>query len=102
MSPDSGRNRRYAIKPSNRYARDVRRLAKAGYDLDRLEETVEILASGERLPDRFNDHEMKGDLKGIRECHIGPDWLLMYVKDREDLVLLLLRTGTHRAVLGRE
>ena len=61
-----------------------------------------MLASDKKLPDTYKDHELRGNFAGKRECHIGPDWLLMYEKDEGRLILLLIRTGRHRQVLGIE
>ncbi|PIQ76556.1 type II toxin-antitoxin system mRNA interferase toxin, RelE/StbE family [Candidatus Peregrinibacteria bacterium CG10_big_fil_rev_8_21_14_0_10_49_24] len=93
---------RYGIKLGNRYKKDLKRLVKSGYNISKLEEIIDLLAQEKELPRRCKDHELKGELKGIRECHIAPDWLLMYQKDTENIVLILIRTGTHRDVLGIE
>lgn len=71
-------------------------------DFSRLEEAVDLLLAGQNLPERYKDHELRGKFAGIRECHVAPDWLLLYEKDNDRLLLLLLRTGTHRDVLGIE
>jgi mRNA interferase YafQ len=94
--------KRYLLKPSNQYERDIRRLVKAGADLTKLDEVIDLLVDGEKLPERCRDHSLKGRLAGIRECHVAPDWLLLYAKDDMQLVLLLVRTGTHRDALGVE
>ncbi len=87
---------------SNRFRKDLRRLEKSGYQLSKLETVIDLLDTNKPLPAQYWDHELKGQLKGTRECHIAPDWLLMYRKDNDRLLLLLLRTGTHRDVLGIE
>ena len=87
---------------TKQFRKDLRRLEKSGIDLKRLGDVIDRLVSGETLEHRYHDHPLRGIFSGARECHIGPDWLLMYVKDEGALVLLLLRTGTHRDVLGRE
>jgi len=93
---------KYRIKLGNRYKKDLKHLVKSGYKIAKLEKIIDLLALGKILPARCNDHELKGKLKGIRECHIGPDWLLLYQKDKNEIILLLIRTGTHREVLGIE
>ena len=93
---------RYRIKLSNRYKRDYRKLQKSHADFSRLEEVIDLLLCDQHLPERYQDHELRGKFAGARECHISPDWLLMYSRDEKNLVLLLLRTGTHRDVLGIE
>ncbi len=92
----------YQIKLSKRYKKDIKRLSKSHYNMTRLEDVVDQLLCGMRLSDEYGDHELHGKLKGTRECHIGPDWLLRYTKDGDHLLLLLISTGTHRHVLGIE
>ncbi|SKA03631.1 mRNA interferase YafQ [Treponema berlinense] len=64
-------------------------------DSEKLKNTIELLAKGEKLPERFRDHELTGNLKGNRECHILPDLLLIYRIFNDILILELLDTGTH-------
>lgn len=60
-----------------------------------LTDTIKMLAAGETLPKRYKDHPLKGDYIGCRECHITPDWLLIYEISQGELILYLTRTGTH-------
>lgn len=83
------------IKYQTAFKRDYRRIKKRGYDTRLLEKVVEILAEGESLPDEYRDHALSGDYKGCRECHISPDWLLVYEIIEKELILYLTRTGTH-------
>lgn len=92
----------YRIKLSKRYKKDIKRLEKSRVDLSPLERIVDQLARSEKLSSKRRDHELQGRLKGTRECHIGPDWLLRYAKDESCLMLLLISTGDHRRVLGVE
>lgn len=85
----------YRIKLSKQYRRDVRRLTHAGYDIRKLTVVVDRLAAGEPLDVRCRDHELNGPFAGVRECHIEPDWLLLYQHDHRHLLLLLIRTGSH-------
>ncbi|MBI1934135.1 type II toxin-antitoxin system YafQ family toxin, partial [Candidatus Peregrinibacteria bacterium] len=71
------------------------RLRKAGFDMGKLEQVIDMLAIGKRPEPKYHDHELQGKLAGIRECHIEPDWLLLYHRDHQQLVLVLIRTGTH-------
>lgn len=70
-------------------------LPNAALDLDALNAIVDQLAAGQPLPDKNRDHALTGDYIGFRECHIRPDWLLVYRVDGEDLILFLFRTGSH-------
>lgn len=83
------------IVSSNRFKRDLKLAIKRGYNIDLLEDVVNKLASGETLEQKYRDHELSGDFKGLRECHITPDWLLVYQIIDSELVLYLSRTGTH-------
>ncbi|OGJ63896.1 hypothetical protein A3C37_03170 [Candidatus Peribacteria bacterium RIFCSPHIGHO2_02_FULL_53_20] len=94
--------KRYNIRATKRYKKDFKLLQKAGFDADKLEYAIDLLAIGARLPYKYRDHELKGRLKNTRECHIAPDWLLRYAKDEDCLLLMLLGTGDHRRVLGME
>jgi len=80
---------------SNRFKKDLKIIKKRGYDLDLLDAIVNQLAAEEPLADKHHDHSLVGDYAGFRECHILPDWLLVYRIDAEAIFLLLSRTGTH-------
>lgn len=86
---------KYTVKPSNRFQKDLKIAKKRGYNIDILTEIIKKLANGEELPAKNKDHQLSDKLSNYRECHITPDWLLMYEKDDETLYLYLLRTGTH-------
>ena len=70
-------------------------MVKRGANPSLLEEVVTILANEQPLPDRYRDHSLSGNYSGYRECHILPDWLLIYKVFQDRLVLVLTRTGTH-------
>lgn len=80
---------------SNRFKRDLRLAQKRGYDLALLENVVDTLSRQENLPERNRDHALTGDYIGFRECHILPDWLLIYRIEEHELILFLSRTGSH-------
>ena len=73
---------------------------KRGLRISLLEDIVSLLALGEPLPDKNKDHALSGDWVGHRECHIQPDWLLVYRVEENVLVLTLVRTGTHADLFG--
>lgn len=85
----------YRIRPSIKFQKDLKRVQKRGYDISLLTNVLTILASGEPLPAKYKDHSLSGNYKGCRECHITPDWLLIYEILKGDLILYLTRTGTH-------
>ena len=94
--------KQYVIVATKQYRKDYKRLLKTCYDMAKLEIIIDALASDKKLENKYHDHDLQGKLKGMRECHIGPDWLLQYKKDDAYLILLLIRTGDHRHVLGIE
>ena len=85
----------FEVVLSNRFWKDLKLAAKRGLRLDELNAIVEQLAAGQTLPERNRDHALTGDYIGFRECHIRPDWLLVYRVDGDALELFLFRTGTH-------
>ena len=83
------------IKYHTMFKKDFKRIKKRGYDISRLEKIVELLANEVPLPEQFKDHNLSGNYNGFRECHIVPDWLLIYQVNNNELVLVLSRTGSH-------
>ena len=83
------------IVPSNKFKKDLKLAVKRGYDIKLLENVVNRLANEETLEPKYRDHTLSGDYSGFRECHITPDWLLVYQVINDELVLFLSRTGTH-------
>jgi mRNA interferase YafQ len=85
----------YKIVPSNQFKKDIKLAKKRGLDLKLLKTVVDALAEGEMLDARYRDHRLTGNYHDFRECHIEPDWLLVYRVDGDELKLFLFRTGTH-------
>lgn len=83
------------IVPSTRFKKDLKTAIKRGYKLDRLQSVVDTLAARKPLPEKCRDHSLAGEYSDYRECHIEPDWLLIYRFMDEELELFLFRTGTH-------
>jgi len=81
------------VTQSNQFKKDAKRQGKRGKDLDKLLDVVDLLVSRKELPPSRRDHALTGDWKGWRDCHIEPDWLLIYKMLPKALVLG--RTGTH-------
>lgn len=80
---------------SNQFKKDLKLAVKRNYNLGLLSEIVNKLANLEPLPEKNHDHSLSGNYIGFRECHIQPDWLLVYRIDDKELFLFLSRTGTH-------
>ena len=87
------------IKYEKSFKKDYKRVKKRGYNIQLLENVLELLARQEPLPLKYKDHALTGDYKGFRECHITPDWLLVYEIHDEELIPILTRTGTHSDLL---
>ena len=83
------------IVASKRFRKDLKLAAKRKLNLDLLRQVVNTLAEEKPLERQYRDHELTGDYAGFRECHIQPDWLLVYRVERQELELFLFRTGTH-------
>ncbi len=92
---------KYIVKPTTRFKKDYKLAMKRGRKIGLLEDVVAALAMGETLPEKNKDHALSGDWEGHRECHIQPDWLLVYRIEDNVLVLTLARTGTHSDLFGK-
>ena len=85
----------YSIRPTSKFQKDLKRIEKRGYNISLLADIIKKLANGEKLTEKNKDHALSGDYAGCRECHITPDWLLIYEIADDELILYLTRTGTH-------
>lgn len=80
---------------TTRFRRDIKRMHRRGKDLEKIKGIIRLLVAQTPLPERMRDHVLVGDWQGYRECHIEPDWLLIYRSDAEAGTLTLVRTGSH-------
>lgn len=92
---------KYEIVVTNQFKKDYKRAKKRNQNISLLKEIITKLARGETLPDKNKDHALSGKWIGYRECHIQPDWLLVYRIEDNVLVLTLSRTGTHSDLFGK-
>ncbi|MCR5661775.1 MAG: type II toxin-antitoxin system YafQ family toxin [bacterium] len=90
----------YKIQYTTRMKHDVKRMKRRGKDMSKLLSVLSMLSKGEKLPDSNKDHQLSGNLKDFRKCHIEPDWLLMYQIFNDTLILSATATGTHSDLLG--
>ena len=81
------------IQTTNQFLRDLKLARRRGKNLDKLETIIATLASGDKLSPRNRPHRLQGEMKGLWECHIEPDWLLIW--DENDSAIILIRSGTH-------
>ena len=77
------------------FRKDLKRLLKRGADIKKLDDVLQTLCAEEPLSEKHRDHALVGDYIGFRECHVAPDWLLVYAIDKGNLILTASRTGSH-------
>lgn len=92
---------KYDIEVTSRFKKEYKKAQKQGLDAGLLKNIITLLANGEKLPAENRDHPLSGDWKGYRECHIQPDWLLIYKVQNDILVITLARTGTHSDLIKK-
>lgn len=92
---------KYNVKTTTQFKKDYKLAVKRGLKISLLKDVIAALAMGETLPDKNRDHALTGNWIGHRECHILPDWLLIYRIEDDVLVLTLARTGTHSDLFGK-
>ena len=86
---------RYEVRFTRQFKHDLKLAKKQVKDLNKLYDVIEQLANGEILDEKYRDHDLQGEYEGSRECHIEPDWLLIYEIQGKVLVLMLYRLGSH-------
>lgn len=92
---------KYDLAVTAQFRKDYKLAKKRGLKMEALAEVVALLAKGEALPEKNRDHSLSGNWIGHRECHVLPDWLLIYRIEENVLVLTLTRTGTHSDLLDK-
>jgi mRNA interferase YafQ len=90
---------KYTVKHTNAFKKDFKRAKKRGLNLTKLKNAVDLLANGEPLPESLRDHPLTSNWAHHRECHLAPDWLLIYQIFEDVLILELTRTGSHADLL---
>ena len=83
------------VRYSAKFKKDFKAIVKRGYDISLFEKVLGFLREEKTLPEKYCDHSLKGEYMGHRECHISPDWLLIYKVENDTITLSLTRTGTH-------
>ena len=86
---------RLGLRQTRQFEKDLKRMAKRGMPLRELETVIDRLLDQNPLPEKYRDHPLVGDYAGFRECHVRPDWLLIYMVQADRLILTCMRTGTH-------
>ena len=85
----------YKVKITTAFKKSYKQMMKRGSDMNELDDVIDTLRQGKRLDEKYRDHGLTGDFSGFRECHIKPDWLLIYLIENDILTLTLVDTGTH-------
>ena len=86
---------KYGLELTKQYLKDLKLARRRGLDEEKLNDVILKLVSGEVLPVHNRDHALTGNYKGFRECHVSPDWLLIYSRDVSVKIVTLVRTGSH-------
>lgn len=86
---------KYKIIPTKRFEKDMKRCRKRGYNMQLIQDAMTLLAATGSLPEQYRPHKLSGNLQGIWECHIQPDWLMLWEQNDTELILLFTGTGTH-------
>ncbi|MDX1919485.1 MAG: type II toxin-antitoxin system YafQ family toxin [Candidatus Caenarcaniphilales bacterium] len=92
----------YTPHQTSQYKSDIKKIKRQGKNLNLLKQVVSLLLNGETLPEKYKDHELKSNKKGIRDCHLEPDWLLLYRIDKAKKALTLIRTGSHSELFKKK
>ena len=85
----------FIVKFTNQYKKSYKLLIKRGLNIKLLDDVVEMLKDGKTLDKRYKDHALEGKYNKFRECHIKPDWLLIYLVEDDVMILTLIDTGSH-------
>ncbi|MBQ6749279.1 MAG: type II toxin-antitoxin system YafQ family toxin [Bacteroidaceae bacterium] len=93
---------KYKIIPSKRFEKDMKRCQKRGYNMQLIKDAIILLAKTGTLPSEYKPHQLHGDRKGQWECHIQPDWLLIWEQRDQELILVMLNTGTHSDLFSKK
>ncbi len=88
----------YKVNYTNQFKKDLKLAQAQGKDINKLKVVVDILVAGDELPEKYHDHNLTGKYQSCRECHITPDWLLIYKIYDTELILLLNRVGSHASL----
>lgn len=83
------------IRYKNTFKKDFKRIKKRGYDIKLIDIVIRTIAEQKTLPKKYKDHNLTGNFNGYRECHIDSDWLLVYKINNDEMILYLIRTGSH-------
>lgn len=90
----------FEITKTGQFKKDFKLMQKRNYDLSKLESVLNLLITGNKLPAKYKEHPLKNHFKDYLDCHIEPDWLLIFKRDEAKKLIILIRTGTHSDIFG--
>jgi mRNA interferase YafQ len=85
----------YTLEFTNQYLKDLKIIRKRNYNEIKLNRLIKLLIDGRTIPPRYKNHKLSGKYKNLSECHISPDWILIYIRNTSSNLITLIRTGTH-------
>jgi mRNA interferase YafQ len=91
---------KFQIKTTSQFRKAYRKCIKRGLDIQKLDFVLNMLVNGDDLPSSYRRHKLSGKYKDCWECHVDPDWLLVWMENNQELVLLLVDTGSHSDLFG--
>ena len=91
----------YSLRATSAFKKGYKKMAKSGYNMEKLNTVIRLLCQGVPLDKKYKDHPLQGQHKNCRECHIEDDWLLEYRIEKKDLILVAVATGTHQDLFGQ-
>jgi len=90
----------YELSKTNQFKKDFKLIEKRNYDISKLETALTMIITGDKLPSKYKEHPLIGNYQNHFECHIQPDWLLIFKRDNSEKLITLVRTGTHSDLFG--
>ena len=94
--------KKYTIRYTSVFKKKMRLCEKRGYNMQLIRDVIEKLSNGEQLPESYRAHTLVGDRKGQLECHIQPDWLLIWEQRDQELILVMVNTGSHSDLFSKK
>ena len=91
---------RYHFVTTTQYRRQYKKLTKQGLAMSKLDKVIDMLLEGKFLAEKYRDHPLMGKFNNYRECHVDPDWLLIYRRQDDMLILTAVQTGSHSELFG--
>ena len=95
-----GNKYKYTVEFTNQFKKDTVNIIRRGFDVELLRQTIKLLATDGNLPAKYKAHKLEGNFKGLWECHVKDDWLLVWQQTDTNFTLMLTNTGTHASIFG--